>query len=736
MDRNIAKQIITVSVIIPAYNAEMYIRECLDSLVNQTTQPDEVIVVDDGSTDDTATIVTEYAETHPFIKYIYQENQGQGKARNMALELAESTHVMFLDSDDYIHNQTIERCASWVAKEDPDLVHFEHRKLFESGAISYPKENRFFDGISVALDETCEMILNNSTYYTCNNMYRRGFLIDNDIRYGIGVSVQDYVFLAKVGIFAKKICFIHAPLYTYRIHNESTSHKNRDSRIQFESFLTGTIECLQAVNETNASDRATAFIINHKIRAYIHMYYDKTPRKYRKEFLTCLYDCFLPYNYQNLQLLSKGAKQFIGEGSRLTRKKYLHLLRYTQLNGLRRRLRKYSWLRKLYRRLKLIVRGIKRGLRNLKLKIKRIVTLWYEKSYSSQPILEKTMAIIGFNGEWKGNGKYLYQMLRNSFSDWRIVFLHSKNAKIPSDVDAVLMNSLNGRSLVFRSKVLFIESWASFPKRDDRIVIQLWHGTPIKQMLFDSAEPYIMKKSINHRSSQYMQIRKWDYFLCDSLKARDYFRSCFLLEDDRMLTSGYPRVKYLFDNHNNLGLKKKLRATLDVKENEKLIVYLPTWRDYASGGSSNDESIFLNQTALFEHLNGSEPFKLYSSMHRYNSKTTKETLNNFETQELILASDWIVSDYSSVIFDAIAINTPVALLTKDQERFEKARGLYNDIIEDLDFCSAENEAELAELLKKPPDFEKYQYIRDKYCQLPDGFSLIEDLSQILEGTYQ
>ena len=722
----------TVCIIVPAYNAEKYIIECLDSIVAQTMQPNEVIVVDDGSTDNTAIIVKEYTEKYRYFKYIYQENQGQGKARNMALKLTETTHVMFLDSDDYLHNQTIARCAKWVAEENPDLVHFEHRRLYESGAITYPKENRFFEGISVAYEEMCENILNNSAYYTWNNLFLRSFLIDNDISYGTGVSVQDYIFLAKVGIYAKKICFIHAPLYTHRIHKASTSHRHCNSRVQFESFILGTLECLRAANEISASERASAYLINHKIRAYIHIYYEKTPKKHRKEFLARLYECFVPYDFHHLQHLNKDAKRFIGNGSALTRKKYLNLVLQTYFYGFRRKMKMFPSFKKFYRIIRGSLHGRKASLSDLKAWFKGMIVSRLEKLHNSQPVLDQTMAIIGFNGLWKGNGRYLYPMLQNNFPDWRIVYLHAKDALVPNDVETMRINSLRGRSLVFRSKVLFVESWERLPDRDDQLVIQLWHGTPIKKMLFDITEPYFMKDSLSHRSTQYKQIRKWDYFICDSQKAKDYFRSCFLLDDNKMLASGYPRVKYLLDNLSNARLKSEIRTAIDVKKSEILITYIPAWGDYALDSSVIDKPYLLNPSILIEHLNKNALYKLHSLEHQHTSSLQTESCYEYDTQDFILASDWVVSGFSSEIFDAIAIDTPVALLIKNRKEYEEARGLYQDIVEDFFFCTAESETELAEILNKPPDNEKYRFIRDKYCQLPNEFSLINDLTRILK----
>ena len=372
------------------------------------------------------------------------------------------------------------------------------------------------------------------------------------------------------------------------------------------------------------------------------------------------------------------------------------------------------------------------SIKAIKRKTKKLIISCFESAYSAQPIQDRTMAIMGLNGLWKGNGKYLYRMLKINYPDWRVVFIHKKNARIPGDVDAVPRGSIQASSLIFRSKVLFVESWERYPKRSDRLVIQLWHGTPIKKMLFDTAEPYILKRSPKHRSLQYRQILSWDYFLCDSLKAKDFFNSCFLIEDNKMLVSGYPRVKYLIDNSKNNRLRATIRAALGIDDNEKLITYFPTWRDYEKRKSTNNGPYLLNKEVLIELLNDTSLYKLYSSSHPYGKKPTNVRQHEFDTQELILASDWVVSDYSSVIFDAVAIDIPVALLMKDREKYEMARGLYKEVTDDLSFCTAESEAELAGILNNRPSIEKYRYVRDKYCQLTNKFSLMEDLSRVLK----
>ena len=104
-----------VSIIIPAYNVEKYIHRAIESSVRQTHKKIEVIIVDDGSTDRTCEIITEYAARYPEIKHISQTNAGVSSARNAALEICNSDYVIFLDSDDWLEENAIERllCKSY-----------------------------------------------------------------------------------------------------------------------------------------------------------------------------------------------------------------------------------------------------------------------------------------------------------------------------------------------------------------------------------------------------------------------------------------------------------------------------------------------------------------------------------------------------------------------------------------------------------------------------------------------
>ncbi len=123
-----------VSVIIPVYNVEQYLRECVDSVINQTYKNFEIILVDDGSTDSSGEICDEYVEKDERISAIHQKNAGPSKTRNTGLENATGKYIYFLDSDDYIESNALELLVSTAESSDADLVFFDAHSFSDDGS--------------------------------------------------------------------------------------------------------------------------------------------------------------------------------------------------------------------------------------------------------------------------------------------------------------------------------------------------------------------------------------------------------------------------------------------------------------------------------------------------------------------------------------------------------------------------------------------------------------------------
>ena len=210
-----------ISIIIPAYNAEKYIEKCLDSIINQTKKELEIIVVNDGSTDNTESIVKNYKDKR--IKYFKNKNQGIGKTRNFGIEKATGKYIMFIDSDDYIEKNECEKLYYKAENNNLDIVICDFYKVYDSGEIEQIHTPNFNDS---SLKDNPDII----TEYLCPwaKLYNRKMIIDNNIKFVENLKYEDAPFVIKALCTAKKIGKVDECLNYYLIHgNSETTVRDR-----------------------------------------------------------------------------------------------------------------------------------------------------------------------------------------------------------------------------------------------------------------------------------------------------------------------------------------------------------------------------------------------------------------------------------------------------------------------------------------------------------------------------
>ena len=232
-----------VSVIIPAYNAEKYLRECLDSVVNQTLKDIEIICIDDGSTDRSGAILKEYEKADSRITVISQENQGLSAARNCGMRYAHGKYIYFLDSDDYIEIEALEILVRLAEENDADSVHFATKPFYESEELHRTHNlDQYFDmkGFS-GLYYGAEYIRTARENYSymetaCNVLWRRALLLDNGIQFIEGIVHEDIPFTFLADLASKRIVVLPTVLHHYRIRSDSTVTTSKTHRNVIESF--------------------------------------------------------------------------------------------------------------------------------------------------------------------------------------------------------------------------------------------------------------------------------------------------------------------------------------------------------------------------------------------------------------------------------------------------------------------------------------------------------------------
>ena len=212
-----------VSVIVPVYNVEEYLRQALDSVVNQTLEDLEIICVDDCSTDNSLDILKEYASKDSRFKiYQQKENQGQGVARNIALDMATGEYIMFLDPDDWLDIHACEIAYNKIKKNNNDIVFFNFNYYKETPNTIIIKKSQhlkflydYLDNDDIKLYEI-EGLTFTSAAIWCQ-IYNRKFLKDNNTKFSETRTCEDNPFYFTAICNAKSISVIMKEIYYYRM---------------------------------------------------------------------------------------------------------------------------------------------------------------------------------------------------------------------------------------------------------------------------------------------------------------------------------------------------------------------------------------------------------------------------------------------------------------------------------------------------------------------------------------
>ena len=207
---------IKVGIIVPVYNTEKYLKKCLNSLVKQTLDEIEIIIINDGSVDKSQEIIDEFSNQYPDkIKSYIQSNSGQAAARNFGLKKAVGEYVLFIDSDDYIEVNTCEKVYGIAKQSDLDILCFNMCEEFENNIekpSNYYSFNNYSKNIKYVLNETS----------VTNKLIRRKILIDNKLFFMEDYIYEDLELIPRLVLYTDKIDFIDDKLYHYVIHNDST----------------------------------------------------------------------------------------------------------------------------------------------------------------------------------------------------------------------------------------------------------------------------------------------------------------------------------------------------------------------------------------------------------------------------------------------------------------------------------------------------------------------------------
>lgn len=235
---------VKVSIIVPIYNSEKYIDSCLKSLLNQTLKEIEIICVNDGSTDNSWNILSQYAETYGNIRIFNQENSGAAVTRNKGIDEAKGEYITFVDADDWIENFTIEKVYNNALNNQSDIVLFNSCEFNDNGKIRdriyfYPEKSINIDNYVFDFHSRKKLVFN--MFLVCwSKLYKTSFLRENNIKFHVFPVLEDIQFHVESMILAKRISYVFDVLYHYRKDNinsvQNSKVKTKDGFVIYTIF--------------------------------------------------------------------------------------------------------------------------------------------------------------------------------------------------------------------------------------------------------------------------------------------------------------------------------------------------------------------------------------------------------------------------------------------------------------------------------------------------------------------
>lgn len=215
-----------VSVIIPIYNTAAYLRKALDSICGQTLKELEIILIDDGSTDGSRGIIEEYAERDARIRWYAQPNQGLSVARNRGLLHATGKYIYFMDSDDMLDTQALQRCHDLCRRKEQDFVFFDAEPLAESADSRniphYGRKGKIDESVHSGI-EMLDYELDNRLFLTsvCLCLVDRSFLEQCFTCFHPGIIHEDHAFAIRIYLNARRVCYVPEGFFKRRIRSGS-----------------------------------------------------------------------------------------------------------------------------------------------------------------------------------------------------------------------------------------------------------------------------------------------------------------------------------------------------------------------------------------------------------------------------------------------------------------------------------------------------------------------------------
>ncbi|MBP2114403.1 glycosyltransferase [Paenibacillus silagei] len=262
---------LVVSIIVPIYNVEQYLVRCLKSLVNQTYKNIEIILVDDGSPDNCGDICDEYSKRDNRVKVVHKKNGGLSDARNSGLKIAQGEFVLFVDSDDFIELDAVEKLLAYANENRLDVVCGNAYRIKDANSSKYimiggTSNNKVMTGEQYLVD--C-IKYKKFSVAVWTRMYRRDLIQNNNIYFTRGLLHEDENWTPKLLLAAERVGYLNYSFYNYLIRDNSITQTG-DKRKHVADVIKTCVELELEYNKLNINRVNKRVLKDYLVRLYIN----------------------------------------------------------------------------------------------------------------------------------------------------------------------------------------------------------------------------------------------------------------------------------------------------------------------------------------------------------------------------------------------------------------------------------------------------------------------------------
>ena len=288
---------VKVSVIVPVYNVEKYLKKCLESLINQSLKDIEIIIVNDGSPDNSEEIILNYQKKYKNIKYLKKENGGLSDARNYGLKYATGDYISFIDSDDYIDKYMLEKMYNKALKNNLDIVICDSIEVYDEKEV-HKKSNYHYSN-----NDTKNYII--SPPMVCIRLFKKNLL--NYLKFKKGIYYEDLNLTPSMAKYTNKIGFIEEGLYYYVQRDNSIMKQKKFNKNLLDIFEV--LEHNKKLLEKDYKDEVEYLYLQHLLRTASLRFLDyKESKELLKKVNTTIRN-YYP-NYKNNIYYKKSSYKF------------------------------------------------------------------------------------------------------------------------------------------------------------------------------------------------------------------------------------------------------------------------------------------------------------------------------------------------------------------------------------------------------------------------------------------